>query len=231
MKSVGIVGGTGPESTIDYYRRIIRRYAERRGAPNAPSILINSVDNVQALGLVAAGQFEALTTYFCTALDRLAKAGADFAVLAANTSHIVFDEVQARSPLPLISIVEVTRSAAAARGLKRPGLIGTRFTMQGDFYQRVFSRVGIEIVTPNDADQQYVHDKYIGELIKGMFLKETHDGLVAVIERLYQTAAIDSIILGGTELALIIDEPQLLGIPVLDTAGLHIEEIVSRLVS
>jgi aspartate racemase len=103
--------------------------------------------------------------------------------------------------------------------------------MQGDFYQRVFSRAGIEIVTPTSTDQQYVHDKYIGELLKGVFLKETHDGLVAVIDRLYRTAGIDGIILGGTELALIIQEPIVLGMPVLDTAGIHVEEIVTRLVA
>jgi aspartate racemase len=228
---VGIVGGTGPESTIDYYRRIIRRYSERRGDGSAPSILINSVDNQRVLALAAARKLEELTQYLCDAVDTLVAAGADFAALAANTPHLVFDEIQARAPVPLISIVEVTRSEAHAQKLTRLGLIGTRFTMQAHFYQRAFANLGMEIVTPSGLDQEYVHRKYMDELIRGIFMDETHDTLVDIILRLEKEGAIDGVILGGTELALILDERVIHGVPVLDTAGLHIEAIVTQLLS
>ena len=230
MKTAGIVGGLGPESTIDYYRRIILEYGEQRDG-SGPSLLINSVDTKAVLAIAAADDRVAFANLLSGAVDMLAAGGADFAVLSANTPHIVFDEVRARSKIPMISIVEVTAQAARARGLERVGLIGTRYTMQGEFYPRVFARVGVGLVVPGEPDQEYVHAKYIGELVKGVFLSTTHDGLVAVVERLRRDEGIDGIILGGTELALILGEPTIAGIPVLDTAGLHVEAIVRELLA
>jgi aspartate racemase len=230
VKTAGIVGGMGPESTIDYYRRIIQRYGERYDG-SGPSLLINSVDTKAILALAASENWPAATELLCRAVEVLASGGADFAVLSANTPHIVFDDVQARSRIPMLSIVEVTAAVARRRGLKRLGLIGTRYTMRGEFYRKVFTRVGIELVAPTGADEEYVHTKYVGELVKGVFSKATHDGLVAVVERLRRDKGIDGIILGGTELALILTEPEVAGIPVLDTAGLHVDAIVNELLT
>lgn len=230
VRTAGIVGGLGPESTIDYYRRIIQAYGEHRDG-SGPSLLINSVDTKKALAIAAADDRVQFVEFLSTAVEVLAAGGADFAVLSANTPHIVFDEVRARSRIPMISIVEVTAHAARARGLKRLGLIGTRYTMRGEFYPRGFARVGVGLVPPGQADQEYVHAKYIGELLKGVFLSTTHDGLVAVVERLRRDEGIDGIILGGTELALILTEPTIAGIPVLDTAALHVEAIVKELLA
>jgi aspartate racemase len=230
VKTAGIVGGMGPESTIDYYRRIIQEYGEQRGG-SGPSLLITSVDTKALLAIAAADDRVALANLLSGAVDVLAAGGADFAVLSANTPHIVFEEVQARSKIPMISIVEVTAEAARAQGLRRLGLIGTRYTMRGEFYPRVFARAGVGLVAPSDADQEYVHAKYIGELVKGVFLSTTHDRLVAVVERLRRDEGIDGIILGGTELALILTEPAIAGIPGLDTAGLHVDAIVRELLA
>ncbi len=230
VKTAGIVGGMGPESTIDYYRRIIEQYGARCDG-SGPSLFIVSLDTKALLAMSAAGDRVGLADLLSGAVDVLAAGGADFAVLSANTPHIVFDEVQSRSRIPMISIVEVTAQAARARGLKRLGLIGTRYTMRGEFYPRVFSRVGVGLVAPSGADEEYVHTKYVGELVKGVFSNATHDGLVAVVERLRRDEGIDGIILGGTELALILTEPVIAGIPVLDTAGLHVEAIVNELVA
>jgi aspartate racemase len=230
VKTAGIVGGLGPESTIDYYRRIILEYGEQRDG-SGPSLLINSVDTKAVLAIAAADDRVAFANLLSGAVDMLAAGGADFAVLSANTPHIVFDEVRARSKIPMISIVEVTAQAARARGLERVGLIGTRYTMQGEFYPRVFAHAGVGLVVPGEPDQKYVHAKYIGELVKGVFLSTTRDGLVAVVERLRRDEGIDGIILGGTELALILPEPTIAGIPVLDTAGLHVEAIVRELLA
>ena len=230
VKTAGIVGGMGPESTIDYYRRIIEQYGERRDG-SGPSLLITSVDTKAVLAIAAADDRVAFADLLSGAVDVLAAGGADFAVLSANTPHIVFDEVQARSRIPMISIVEVTAQAARAAGLKRLGLLGTRYTMRGEFYARAFARVGVGLVAPSAADQEYVHTRYVGELVKGVFLSTTRDRLVAVVERLRRDEGIDGIILGGTELALILTEGTIAGIPVLDTAGLHVEAIVNELLS
>ena len=132
MASVGIVGGLGPESTIDYYRRILEAW-EREDPSSAPSIVIDSLDVQRALHLVATDR-PALVEYLLASLRRLAGAGVDFIAMTANTPHIVFDELAARSAIPLVSIVEVCAEEARRRGLARLALLGTRFTMDAPFY-------------------------------------------------------------------------------------------------
>src|SRR5579864_4666898 len=133
MKTLGIIGGIGPESTIQYYRAIIAAYRERHDRDD-PSIINNSIGVNKLLALVGANQLAALTDLVSVEIDRLARAGADFALMASNTPHIVFDQLQRRSPIQLVSIVEATAEAAKAQGLKKVGLFGTRFTMNGRFY-------------------------------------------------------------------------------------------------
>ena len=227
MKTLGIVGGTGPESTIDYYRSLIATYRGRVPDGSYPRIIINSVDNQKLLTLVGANDLVALTEYLLKELFRLESAGADFALLAANTPHIVFDELERESPIPLLSIVEATCEAAQGAGLRRLGLFGTRFTMQGDFYPRVFEKAGLSLVRPEVSDQDYIHHKYMSELIPGIFLPETRAGLLAIVDRMKQAYAIDSIILGGTELALILRDPAHNGIPFLNTTKIHVEAAVA----
>jgi Asp/Glu/Hydantoin racemase len=151
-KMVGLIGGLGPESTIDYYRRIIQVWQQHR-PQTSPSILIDSLDVQRGLALVANDR-AGLADYLFASVRRLAKAGADFIALTANTAHIVYDELAARSPLPMLSIVEVCAQEAERRGLKRLGLLGTRFTMEAAFYPTVFSRYGIEVVAPVEAERR-----------------------------------------------------------------------------
>src|SRR5919108_4010451 len=167
MTAVGIVGGLGPESTIDYYRRILEAWA-REDPSTAPSIVIDSLDVRRALRLVEEDR-GALTEYLLASLRRLAGAGVDFAVMTANTPHIVFDELAVRSPVPLLSIVEVCAQEAQRRGLVRLALLGTRFTMEAPFYPAVCARYGIVVVPPNEADRAWVHERYVGELLRGEF--------------------------------------------------------------
>lgn len=152
MKTIGIIGGVGPESTIDYYRRMVAAYREQVRDGSYPPILINSIDLNQCVHLISAGQFAELTDYLIRELHKLARGGAEVGLIAANTAHIVFDEVRRQSPILLVSIVEATCQAAKARGLKKLGLLGTRFTMQGRFYPEVFSPQGIALVTPQPAE-------------------------------------------------------------------------------
>jgi len=229
MKTLGILGGIAPESTIEYYRQLIAAYRERRPDGSYPPLLLNSIDLQKLMTLVTAQQLSALTDYLVTELEKLARAGADFGLLASNTPHIVFDEVQRRTPLPLISIVEATCDAAQALGLRRLGLFGTRFTMAGSFYPEVFARKNIALVVPDAADQTYLHDKYLGELVNGILLPETREGMVRIIEKLKEREDIDGLILGGTELPLLLRQPVESGIPLLDTTRIHVARAVETM--
>jgi aspartate racemase len=227
VTSVGIVGGLGPESTIDYYRRILEAW-EREDPSTAPSIVIDSLDVRRALHLVD-GDRPGLIEYLLASLRRLAGAGVDFAAMTANTPHIVFDDLVARSPVPLVSIVEVCAQEARRRGLKRLALLGTRFTMEAPFYGVVCARYGLAVVPPGDADRAWVHERYIEELLRGEFRDDTRSQFIALVSRLRDEEGIDGVILGGTELPLLLSTPVIAGVPALDTTALHVTAIVKRL--
>ena len=231
MKTVGILGGIGPESTIEYYRSIFAGYRQQRPDGSSPSILINSVDVNKLLDWMGAGQLGEVTDYLAGELQRLARAGADFGIIAANTPHIVFGDLQKRSPITLISIVEATCAEAKKRGTQTIGLLGTRFTMQATFYPQVFSREGIRVVVPEKDEQDYIHGKYVGELLKDMFLPETREKLLAIIRRMKEQQQIQGIILGGTELPLLLRDEAAFGIPLLDTTQIHVQAVVAELLS
>jgi aspartate racemase len=224
---IGIVGGLGPESTVDYYRRILETWA-RVEPSTAPSMVIDSLDVQRGLRLVATDR-EALIDYLLASLRRLHGAGVDFAVITANTPHIVFDELAARSPVPLVSIVEVCAQEAKRRGLRRLGLLGTRFTMEAPFYPEVCARYGLAVVVPSEAERAWVHERYVGELLKGDFRDDTRQQFISLVGRLRDAEHIDGIILGGTELPLLLTTPEIAGIPALDTTALHVDAIVKRL--
>jgi aspartate racemase len=231
LKTLGIIGGIGPGSTVDYYQTIIELYRARIGDGSYPPILINSIDVQRVLATVGAGELKALTAWLLTELQKLERAGADFAIMASNTPHIVFDDLERQSPLPLISIVTETAEVAKARGRKRLGLFGTRFTMQGTVYRNVFAGREMVVVPPEPADLEYIHEKYMGELVDGVFLPETRAGLLAIVDRMAEQSEIDGVILGGTELPLILRDPAHNGIPLLNTTRIHCEAAVSRMFS
>jgi aspartate racemase len=231
MKTAGIIGGIGPESTIEYYRQIIASYRQRQRDGSYPSLLINSIDMKKMLDLIGANELAAVTQYLLGEVQKLAQAGADFGALASNTPHLIFDALNHQSPIPLISIVETACDAAKALGLRRIGLFGTRFTMQGRFYADVFSRKGITLVTPSPGEQTYIHDKYMGELVNGVVLPETRERLLAIVARLKDEEGIGGLILGGTELPSILSGDMGQGIPFLDTTRIHVERIVAQLVA
>jgi len=231
MKTVGVVGGIGPESTIEYYRFLIAEYRSRIADGSYPSILINSIDLTKMLGHIERGELGAVTDYLAGEVGKLARAGADFAVLASNTPHIVFDELQRRAALPLISIVEATCEAALALSLKRVGLFGTRFTMQGGFYPAVLSRRGVAVVLPDPEDQGYIHEKYLGELVQGLIRPETRERLLRIAHRLREREQVEAIILGGTELPLILRDAPGSTVPFLDTTTIHVKAIVAEMLS
>jgi aspartate racemase len=227
MTTVGMVGGLGPESTIDYYRRILGVW-QQDDPSSAPSIVIDSLDAQRVLRLVQSDR-DGLTEYLLASLQRLAGAGVDFAVITANTPHIVFDELAARSPVPLVSIVEVCAEEGRRRGLRRLALLGTRFTMEAPFYPAVCARQGIAVVLPIDVDRAWIHAAYVGELLKGEFRDDTRQRFIALVGRLRKDEGIDGVILGGTELPLLLTTSVIAGAPALDTTALHVAAIVQRL--
>src|SRR6184192_4528719 len=231
MKSLGIIGGVGPESTIEYYRNIIALYREWQRDGSYPEFIINSVDLKKGLDFMAANNLAGMADYLVEEIGKLARAGADFGLISANTPHIVFDDVASKSPIPLISIVEATCAAAKARKLKRLALFGTRYTMQGTFYAKVFSREGIELLVPEPNDQDYIHDKYMNELVPGKFLAETRSGLLAIVDRMKAKSDIEGVILAGTELPLILRDSHYKEIPFLDTTKIHVEAAVDEMLS
>jgi aspartate racemase len=231
MKTLGIVGGLGPESTLDYYQRIIALYRERTGDGHYPEFVIASVDLRKGLDFMDANDLSGMSNFLLEAIGKVARAGAEFGIISANTPHIVFDEIAPKSPIPLISIVEATRTAAKMQNLKRLALMGTRYTMQSDFYPKVFAREGIDLVVPESDDQDYVHEKYFSELVLGKFLPETRAGLLAIVDRMKTKIEIDGVILAGTELPLILRDPIHNGIPFLDTTKIHVEAAVAFMLS
>jgi aspartate racemase len=229
MKTVGIIGGIGPESTIDYYRFIIASFLEKKNDGNYPQILINSINLRKLLDLIIAKQFDLLTDFLLMEIEKLDKAGADFAVLASNTAHIVFDRVQEKSPIPLISIIEETCQFTKKSGYSKVGLFGTNFVMRNRFYQDVFSKENISIILPDANDQDYIHQKYMNEWVKAIILPQTKTRLLTIIQKMKQVHNIQALILGGTEIPLILkagDDPD---IPFLDTTKIHVAGIIREI--
>jgi aspartate racemase len=233
VKTAGIIGGIGPESTIEYYRSIVTSYRERTRDGSYPQLIINSVNMKRLVDMFSADDRAGAARYLAGEVSKLARAGADFALLSANTPHIVFDEVQARSSIPMLSIVRATCDAAKGLGLKRLGLFATRFTAHAGFYTEALAVEGITLALPGEAEQEYIHDKYMNELVNGVFLQETRARLIAIARRLKTEEAIEGLILGGTELPLILREAdsEEAGVPFLDTTQIHVKAAVSRLLS
>jgi len=229
MKTLGMIGGIGPESTIEYYKNIIAMYRERKPDGHYPQFVINSIDLQQGIDFLEANDLPGMTEFLLSEINALPGAGAQFGILAANTPHIVFDEVKSKSPIPFISIIEASCEYAKARGLERLALFGTRYTMQGDFYQKVFRPAGIDLVVQEANDRDYIHEKYFGELVPGIFLPETRIGLLAVVDRMKSKFDIDGVVLAGTELSLILRDENHNGVPLLDTGKIHCQAAVNEM--
>ena len=225
----GMIGGLGPESTVDYYRSIIARFRARKPDAGYPHVIINSLDVDKGLALLDAGRLGDFTDYLTAGVETLTRAGADFAFISANTPHLVFDEIQRRSAIPLLSIVRVTCDHAKTLGLQKVGLFGTRFTMQATFYPEEFQRAGIALVRPTASEQELIHGKYIGELLKNRFLPETRTEILNIAQRMKNEDGIEALVLAGTELPLLLRDAPNPGIGFLDTTIIHVEAVVDEL--
>jgi aspartate racemase len=224
---LGIVGGLGPESTVDYYRLFVEGYRERYGG-EYPPLLLYSVSLSRMLELQRADRGEELVELLLGAAQALHRGGATLALVASNTPHRYFDELAARSPLPLLSIVEATADRAVALGLRRLGLLGTGFTMAADFYPRVFARRRLSVIVPTPEEQAYIHERIFAELEEGRVVPETRDRFLDIVARLKEQDSIDGVILGCTELPLMFPGDEL-RLPFLNTSRIHVEAALERL--
>ncbi len=228
MKKLGLIGGMGPESTIPYYHDIVYGVQEALGEPVFPELTIESVNVFKVLRLCSEQKYDELTEYLMGAICNLAKSGADFVALSANTPHIVFDRLKEQSPIPLISIVEATCKEAQKRDLKKIGLLGTIFTMTGEFFKAPFIENGIEVIVPMESEMEGINDKISTELELGIVKDETLSTFQQIIARMRDEDGIEAVVLGCTELPLLLND-EVSPVPCLDTMQIHIQEIVKAI--
>lgn len=229
MKKLGLIGGLGPESTIPYYRGILYGVQKKVGGLYFPPMLIDSLETFDIIRKGAAGDRAGMLTAFTESIERLAAAGAEIGALACNTGHMVFEDLQARSPIPLVSILDVTRTECERRGLRRLALLGTAATMSGTFYREPFERAGMTVITPSQPEQAYIAEHIEKELQLGRINPETVTAVSAIARRLIREEDAGAIILGCTELPLLFQN-QTLPVPVIDTMQLHISALVDAII-
>ena len=229
MKKLGLVGGMGVESTIPYYHDIVYGVQNKIGKKFFPNITIESVNAFDVLGLCSEQKYDELTDYLMQAIKNLTTSGADFIALSANTPHIVFDRLQNISTVPLVSIVEATCNEAIRLNKHKLGLLGTIFTMTEDFFKKPFYNSNIEIITPTAEEMEYINLKVSSELEFGVIKEETLQGFQKIIKRMQQEDSIEAVILGCTELPLLLND-EVSPIPCLDTMKIHIQLLIDLIV-
>lgn len=229
MKKLGLVGGMGPESTIPYYHDIVYGVQNRVGKNFFPNMTIESVNVFDILKMCEIKQYEALINYLMVAINNLISSGVDFIALSANTPHIVFDELKNRSNIPLVSIIDATCNEAKRRNISKVGLLGTIFTMNGDFFKKPFTKNHIEVITPSDEEMDVVNQKISQELEFGIVKEETLSAFLKIVQRMKVEDGIEAIVLGCTELPLLFKGIQT-PVECLDTMQIHIETLINMII-
>jgi aspartate racemase len=219
---LGIVGGTGPESTIAYYRGLLVEWQRLTQDGTFPRIVINSVDGATVWKSVEAADDDYVVAVLTGALKALAAAGAGMAVVASNTLHRLFTDIREQSPIPLISIVDATADAVRRAGMRRPLLLGTRQVTESDLYLAPLRQSGVRPVAGTSAQRQKVHAVYIDELVRGVLSDDSRDAIVEIVRAAVDRSAIDGVVLGGTELGLLLDRDEYHGVPVVDSTRAHV---------
>ena len=217
-KVMGILGGISPVSTTRYYERIVELYYQRKQDYHYPEIVIYSLDFQYFTDLENSANRAEYIEEIVRGIRCLERSGADFGIMAANSPHAVFKEVESRVEIPLLSIVDTTAKKASNLELERLLLLGIKFTMQSSFYRDAFQDYGIEVISPSPSHQDEIDAMIFDELVLNIIKEETRDRLIEIIG-CYQA---DGVILGCTELPLILHQ-ETVPIPVLDTLNLHVE--------
>lgn len=229
MKKLGLVGGTGPLSTIEYYKEINRLVNEKTNGEQFPELTVDSVDLYALLRMVEAEKYDEACEYLGTSVKRLAGCGADYVAFTAITCHILFPQVAAICPVPMISIPETTAEYIKEKGYQKVGLLGTIFTMEHDYLSGPITMRGIEVVVPPEKERLLISNYIYSELELGIIKPETVAELVAVIERMKAEDGIEAIILGCTELPLVLND-SISPVPCIDTVKIHIDKLVRLII-
>jgi len=225
MKTIGLVGGMSWESTQEYYRIINQRVNEKAGGFHSAKVVLCSVDFEEVESRQHQGRWEELTALMIDAAQRVERAGAECLLICTNTMHLMADPVQDSIRIPLLHIVDVTADAVKARGFKKVGLLGTRFTMEKDFYKgRLQKKHGLEVLVPEEKDRELVHAILYDELCLGKISDTSKQVFQKIIAKLENGGA-QGIILGCTEIPLLVKQEDYI-IPLFDTTTLHAEAAV-----
>jgi len=220
VKKIGILGGMAPESTIEYYKIIIS-LSRNKWEFICPEIIIYNLNmGLWADHVLDPKKHPKAILLLSDGIKSLYRAGADFGIMASNTPHMFFNDVNTTSPIPLLSIVEETAKEAKRRNFKTVGLMGTSIIMEGNFYREPFEKNEISVVTPGEEDRKYTHEKIVTELVRGNFKEETKIELIEIAKRMAIKNNIQALILGCTELPIILNEGNV-KIPVLNTMKIH----------
>jgi aspartate racemase len=223
---IGILGGLSAESTVTYYEHITRSYAERYGDYAYPEIVIYSVNFQQYVDWQKDGRWAEAADAMVCAIESLRSAGSDFGLIATNTMHIVFEEVQARVGIPLLSIVDATAEAIARRRLRRVGLLGTVFTMREAFYRDGLEKRGIESVVPPAVDMDLINRVIYRELCRGDIREASRREFQRMVAALQDDGA-EGVVLGCTEIPLLL-RPEDVELPLFNTTLVHAEAALAR---
>lgn len=219
MKKIGLIGGMSFESTAVYYRLINEMVRDRLGGLASADILMHSVNFADIVALQKAGRWDLAAEALTDSAQRLEAAGADCALICTNTMHLVAPEVASGTGIPLIHIIDETAAALRAKGLKHPLLLATRYTMEHGFYAQRMRDLGVEVMVPHVEDRAAMHDIIFGELCAGIVRDASREAAVQMIEDA-RAAGADSIILGCTEICLLLD-PDNLPLPGIDSTAAH----------
>ena len=225
MKKIGLVGGTGPESTLMYYKELNTRIDRMTGGKAMPDIAIESVNFRRAWEYVEKGQYDLLADYLAEKINSLAAGGAEVISLTAGTMHIVMDDLMKKTKADLASIPQAVCREAQRRGYRKIGLLGTIFTMEKDYMKTDLRKAGIEVIIPEKADRELVAKRILEELENGIVKESTLKEFQAIIRKMQEQEGIEAVVLGCTELPMILNEGNC-PVAVLDSVEIHIRELI-----
>ncbi len=229
MKKLGLIGGVGPASTHDYYRYIIEGYRAAQNDGSYPDFLIESIDMTEMLDYMSKNDYDGVAKMLSSKIENLYAAGADFAAVASNTPHIVYDRLKTLSPIPILSIVDAACKKAQSLKLKKVLILGTKFTMTSGLYDKIFPQYNIEPILPVGEDIDVVHSCIFPKLEDGIVDSNDKKKLVALVEKYRNDHKIDGVLLGCTELPLMLSQSDFSTLSVLDTSKIHCEAIVKEM--
>ena len=225
MKKNGLVGGTGPESTLMYYKELNSRIDKMTGGAQMPDLAIESVNFRRAWDYVSNGKYDSLTDYLCEKVEKLKAGGSEIIALTAATMHIVYERIVQKTNVPLVSIPKSVCEEIQKKGYKKVGLLGTIFTMEQDYMKKDLIEAGIEILVPEKSDRELIAKRIFEELEVGIVKESTLKEFTAIIEKMKNERGIQALILGCTELPLLLNKNNC-PVDCLDSVEIHLQKLI-----